>query len=315
MSTLLEVKGLTKHFGDFTAVDGIDFTVKKGEVLGFLGPNGAGKTTAMRMITGYLPPTFGNVIIAGFDVHKNPLEVKRRLGYLPEGAPLYEDMTPLELLSFVADVRGIYESDKNKVIFETAERINIRHVINQTIGTLSKGFKRRVGIAQAIMHDPDVLILDEPTDGLDTNQKHEVRELINEMAPTKSIIISTHILEEVDVVCSRAIVIARGRIVANGTPHELESKSRFHNAVRFTVKEKSADLETALCALPNVDETEVLLDEQKRAVITVFPKEGISIIKDLNSCLQKLGCVAEEIHVERGRLDDVFRKITQVTQD
>ena len=315
MSALLEVNGLTKRFGDFTAVDGIDFTVKKGEVLGFLGPNGAGKTTAMRMVTGYLPPTDGNVIVAGFDVQKQPIEVKRRVGYLPEGAPLYEDMTPLELLAFVADVRGICEPDKKRVIFETSERINISHVMNQAIGTLSKGYKRRVGIAQAILHDPDVLILDEPTDGLDPNQKHEVRKLINEMAPTKSIVISTHILEEVDVVCSRAIVIAEGRVVASGTPQELQSKSRFHNAVRFRISKKSEDFETELTAIPNVDKIDVSMDENKRAVITAFPKGGISILNDVNSCLRNSGFNAEEIHVERGRLDDVFRNITKVTQE
>ena len=315
MSALLEVNGLTKQFGDFTAVDGIDFTVRKGEVLGFLGPNGAGKTTAMRMVTGYLPPTAGDITIAGFDVEKHPIEVKRRVGYLPEGAPLYEDMTPLELLGFVANVREICRPDRKRVILETAERVNIQHVINQTIGTLSKGYKRRVGIAQAILHDPDVLILDEPTDGLDPNQKHEVRNLINEMAPTKSIVISTHILEEVDVVCSRAIVIAGGRIVANGTPQELESKSRFHNAVRFRISGKSSDLETTLTALPNVAEINVSLDEHKRATITAFPIEGVSIINDVNSCLRDTGIIAEEIHVERGHLDDVFRNITKDTQD
>ena len=207
---------------DFTAVDQISFEVNRGEVLGFLGPNGAGKTTAMRIVAGYLPATAGRVLVNGLDVATHPLEVKRHLGYLPEGSPLYEDMTPRELLGFVAEVRGFSGAQRNDAINRAAAWISIEDVMHQTIGTLSKGYKRRVGIAQAILHDPDLLILDEPTDGLDPNQKHEVRRLIREMAKEKVIVISTHLLEEVDMVCSRAIIIAQGRIVADGTPDALQ---------------------------------------------------------------------------------------------
>jgi len=241
MSRMLQIEGLTKRFGDFTAVDQISFEVDQGEVLGFLGPNGAGKTTAMRMVAGFLPATSGRALVNGLDVALRPLEVKRHLGYLPEGAPLYEDMTPRELLGFVAEVRGLSPAQARDAIDRAAERINIGSVMHQSIGTLSKGYKRRVGIAQAIVHDPDLLILDEPTDGLDPNQKFEVRKLIREMAKEKVIVISTHILEEVDMVCSRAIVIAQGRIVADGTPEALEVRGA--DGVRETIAVERGHLE------------------------------------------------------------------------
>lgn len=205
MSTMLEIRGLTKRFGPFTAVDDIGFSVDSGEVLGFLGPNGAGKSTTMKMVTGFLPPTAGTAIVCGNDVTRDPIAVKRHIGYLPEGAPLYDDMTPAGLLSFNAEIRGLSGTARRDAIDSAVDRLQLDEVYNQQIGTLSKGFKRRVGLAQAILHDPDVLILDEPTDGLDPNQKHQVRELIARMSTDKAIVISTHILEEVDAVCTRAI--------------------------------------------------------------------------------------------------------------
>ena len=222
---MLEIRNLSKKFGPLTAVDDVSFTVRRGEVLGFLGPNGAGKSTTMKMIAGFLAPSAGTAIVAGFDVLRQPLEAKRRLGYLPEGAPAYPDMTPAAFLDFVARVRGFRGKEARSRIGAAVERTTLAEVMYQPIETLSKGFKRRVGIAQAILHDPEVLVMDEPTDGLDPNQKHEVRELIKEMAPAKAIVISTHILEEVDAVCSRAIIVARGRIVADGTPAELEGRA------------------------------------------------------------------------------------------
>jgi len=310
MSDLLRVIGLTKKFGDFTAVDGIDFSVARGEVLGFLGPNGAGKTTAMRMVTGFLPPTGGTAIVDGFDVRTHPIEVKRKVGYLPEGAPLYDDMTPREFLTFVADVRNIDRSDRDKAIDSAADRINIQHVMHQPIGTLSKGYKRRVGIAQAILHNPDVLILDEPTDGLDPNQKHEVRNLINEMASDKVIVISTHILEEVDVVCSRAIVIANGRVVADGKPQELESRSSFHNAVSVRVSGVPDSLTDKLLALPMVEKVESSEIGDGQVSLTVFPRGPVNILETVSECLKELAVTVEQIHVERGKMDEVFRNIT-----
>ncbi len=221
MQPLLEIDQLTRRFGPFTAVDGISFTVRQGEVLGFLGPNGAGKTTTMRMVAGYLPPTRGTVRIAGLDVQDRPREIKRRLGYLPEGAPLYGEMTVDAILRFVAMARGLAAPVRRLRTEYVVERLRLESVRYQQVETLSKGFKRRVGLALAILHDPGVLVLDEPTDGLDPNQKHEVRELIKIMASTKAIVISTHILEEVDAVCTRAMIIARGRKLADGTPADL----------------------------------------------------------------------------------------------
>ena len=225
MPVTIKVKSLTKSFGPIHAVRGVSFDVNHGEVLGFLGPNGAGKSTTMKMITGFLEPTSGTVEVNGFDVRENPIDVKRSVGYLPEGAPAYGEMTVKSFLNFIADVRQMTGSNRQKRIDEVVDIINIKHVIDQSIETLSKGFKRRVGIAQAILHDPSVLILDEPTDGLDPNQKHEVRNLIKEMSEDKAIVISTHILEEVDAVCSRAIIIASGDLLFDGTPTELIAKS------------------------------------------------------------------------------------------
>ena len=216
MTDMIAVDGLTKHFGPIAAVQGVSFRVGRGEVLGFLGPNGAGKTTTMRMITGFLPPTSGVAKVCGFNVATNPIDAKKKIGYLPEGAPSYFDMTAAAYLNFIASVRGLSGADKRKHIDKAVERAHIREVFDRPIETLSKGYKRRVALAQAIVHDPEVLVLDEPTEGLDPNQKHEVRTLIRDMAPDKAIIISTHLLEEVEPVCSRAIVIARGRIVADG---------------------------------------------------------------------------------------------------
>ncbi|MBM3565881.1 MAG: ABC transporter ATP-binding protein [Alphaproteobacteria bacterium] len=215
---MIEIRDLVKYFGDFAAVDGVSLSVGPGTVLGFLGPNGAGKSTTMKMATGYLAPTSGSVRICDIDVGAHPLDAKRRIGYLPEGAPAYPDMTAADFLNFAADVRGLKGQTRRQRMDEAVQRLALEPVLEQSIETLSKGFKRRVGLAQAILHDPPVLILDEPTDGLDPNQKHHVRELIRAMARDKAIVISTHILEEVEAICTRAAVIARGRVVADGEP-------------------------------------------------------------------------------------------------
>jgi len=232
---MLEIRHLVKHFGALKAVDDISFTVSRGEVLGFLGPNGAGKSTTMKMITGFLAPTAGTAIVCGHDIAKQPLAAKKCIGYLPEGAPAYPDMTPADFLDFIAHIRGFSGAEAKRRIGRVVEMIRIAGVLHQPIETLSKGFKRRVGVAQALLHDPDVLILDEPTDGLDPNQKYEMRKIITVMRPQKAIIISTHLLEEVEVVGSRAIIIAHGRILADGTPAQLAERSRHHNAVRLGV--------------------------------------------------------------------------------
>jgi len=222
---MIKVENLSKSFGANKAVDGISFAVGKGEVLGFLGPNGAGKSTTMRMITGFIPPGAGRISVCGCDVQENPLEVKRRIGYLPEAAPSYSDMSVLSFLRFAAEIRGLHGEERKNAIRRVVELCHLEGVLGQSIDTLSKGFRHRTCLAQALIHDPEVLILDEPTDGLDPNQKHEVRTLIRSMGENKAIIFSTHILEEVEAACTRAIIIDRGRIVANGTPDELKARS------------------------------------------------------------------------------------------
>ncbi len=232
VTPLIEIEGLGKRFGRLTAVRDVSFSLQRGEVLGFLGPNGAGKSTTMKMITGFLEPTAGHARVAGEDVVAHPLAARRRLGYLPEGAPLYGDMTPASLLRFVARVRGLSTARWRERRDWVVGRLDLSEVWHRPIDTLSKGFKRRVGLAQAILHDPEVLILDEPTDGLDPNQKHEVRSLLAEMAAEKAIVVSTHILEEVEAVCTRAIVIARGSIVADGLPRVLFAAARPEDVFR-----------------------------------------------------------------------------------
>jgi ABC-2 type transport system ATP-binding protein len=229
---MIEIKHLTKDFGPLRAVDDISFSVARGEVLGFLGPNGAGKSTTMKMVTGFLSPTSGTASIAGHDIENEPLKAKQRLGYLPEGAPAYGDMTPAAFLDFIADIRGLSGERRSTRIAEVVRLVQLEGVMYQSIDTLSKGFKRRVGLAQAILHDPDVLVLDEPTDGLDPNQKHEVRTLIRAMAPNKAIVLSTHILEEVEAVCTRAIIISSGRVVFDGTPRELSDRGPIDEVFR-----------------------------------------------------------------------------------
>jgi ABC-2 type transport system ATP-binding protein len=222
---MIEIRNLTKRYGALTAVNDISFTVRPGEVLGFLGPNGAGKSTTMKMITGFLAPTSGTVAVCGHDVENDPLAAKACMGYLPEGAPSYGEMTVRGFLEFIADIRALTGERRRARIDDVIARLQLDGVLEQMIETLSKGFKRRVGLAQALLHDPQVLILDEPTDGLDPNQKHQVRTLINDMSKDKIIVISTHILEEVDAVCNRAIIIASGRLLADATPKELAARA------------------------------------------------------------------------------------------
>ena len=311
MNGLLEIEGLTKRFGPITAVDNITFSVNRGEVLGFLGPNGAGKSTTMKMATGYLSPTAGNITVCGSDVRLHPIEIKRRIGYLPEGAPLYGDMTPLSLLNFVCDVRKLSREQRQQGMEHVVESLHLQQVLHQPIETLSKGYKRRVGLAQAIIHDPDVLVLDEPTDGLDPNQKHEVHELLNRMASTKAIIISTHILEEVDAVCSRAIIISQGRLVADQMPSQLEERSRFHNAVGIRVAAEGAEqCMSILHDISEVHSVEQVTQSSGLREIVAFPVDGGDIIAPVRAALDQNGVNVSEMFVEKGRLEDVFRELT-----
>ncbi len=307
---MIETSQLTKRYGDFTAVDGISFRVEPGQVLGFLGPNGAGKSTTMKMIAGFLAPSSGSARVCGHDVESAPLDAKRNLGYLPEGAPSYGEMTPRGFLEFIADARGL-AADVRRRRDDVIGRLQLEGVLAQPIDTLSKGFKRRVGLAQAILHDPPVLVLDEPTDGLDPNQKHEVRTLINAMAHDKTIVISTHILEEVHAVCTRAVIIARGRLLADATPAELEARSRYHGAVSLTASNAGAARE-ALARVADIESIEI--DPQDKR-ITAFPRKGRLIFNAVSEALKAQNVAVSELQLEAGRLDEVFRSITTAAQE
>lgn len=311
MSAMIEIKGLVKRFGPLTAVAGIDFAVTKGEVLGFLGPNGAGKSTTMKMIAGYLAPTAGDVHVCGLDMAREALAVRALVGYLPEGAPAYPDMTPRKFLSFAAEVRGLTGERRDSALARAVARTELESVLEQRIDTLSKGFKRRVGLAQAILHDPPVLIMDEPTDGLDPNQKQSVRRLITEMAAEKAIIISTHILEEVDAVCTRALIIDRGRIVADGTPSSLATRSRYHNAVTVTVAPDKKELtRRALETLHGVTAIEERKLGPDEVALTLFPAKGELLIENVSALVMAQGLSVKGLYAEAGRLDEVFRRLT-----
>lgn len=309
---MISLNNVTKVFGCFTAVNKLSFTVESGEVLGFLGPNGAGKSTTMKMITGFLTPNDGQITVGDFDIMEDPIKAKSIIGYLPEGAPAYGDMTPDEFLKFIAKIRGLSGAKARERITAVIDQTHIHDVLFQPIDTLSKGYKRRVGLAQAILHDPKILILDEPTDGLDPNQKHEVRKLIKDMAENKTIIVSTHILEEVSAVCSRAIIIDKGEIVADGKPHELEARSKYFGAVTLSFSE-GADCSEVLNKLNQIDSVGKVQFDEITERFTAFPQEksmGQDVFSKVSALVEYKNWDVKEIHLERGRFDDLFRTIT-----
>ena len=308
---MIKVQNLVKVFGTKHAVDGVSFSVERGEVLGFLGPNGAGKSTTMRMITGFIPPSSGTITVGGFDVVDQAIPARRLIGYLPENAPAYTDMTVNGFLNFAAEIRGLRGDARKRAVNRVVDMCFLEPVLHQSVETLSKGFRHRTCFAQSIIHDPEVLVLDEPTDGLDPNQKHEVRGLIRKMGEKKAIIFSTHSLEEVDAVCSRAIIIDRGRIVANGTPHELRQKSDWAGAVTLRVTGiNSSMLNQKLSQLPVVKRTSVLREDATSVTVRVFPKSAVNGSLASNIADAAQGWHIEELHTEEGRLDEVFRSIT-----
>ena len=308
---MIEITGLTKRFGASLAVAGLDLSVGKGEVLGFLGPNGAGKSTTMKMVTGFLAPTSGRARICGHDIENDTLAAQTSIGYLPEGAPAYGDMTARQFLSFIAEVRGFRGADVKARVEAVVAKTELDPVLDQTIETLSKGFKRRVGLAQAILHDPPVLIMDEPTDGLDPNQKHSVRALIRAMAPEKAIIVSTHLLEEVEAICTRAVIIDRGRIVADGTPAALLARSRHHNAVTMVLPAAQADIaKNRLKSMNDVEGVEQTVLRVGLVQLTAFPKRGALLIENVSALAAAERWDVKELYAEAGRLDEVFRAIT-----
>ena len=309
---MIKVENLSKAFGPTVAVDRISFTVERGEVLGFLGPNGAGKSTTMRMITGFIPPSEGRVTVGGFDMVQDPIPAKRLIGYLPENAPAYADMTVTGFLGFVAELRGLHGEARKKAVQRVLEMCFLESVRFQSIDTLSKGYRHRTCFAQSILHDPDVLVLDEPTDGLDPNQKHEVRSLIRRMGERKAIIFSTHILEEVEAVCSRAIIIDRGQIVANGTPEQLKQKSDVAGAVLLVVRGVAgAQLLERLGRVANARRAAIVKEEPGKVWARVYPnKENHDGDLARGVLAAASAWQVEELHTEEGRLDEVFRSIT-----
>jgi len=308
---MIKVQNLTKTFGTKRAVDGVSFSVERGEVLGFLGPNGAGKSTTMRMITGFFAPTEGTVEVGGCDISEQPIDARRLIGYLPENAPAYTDMTVFGFLSFAAEIRGLRGDARKRAVNRAVEMCFLETVLHQSVETLSKGYRHRTCFAQSIIHDPDVLVLDEPTDGLDPNQKHEVRGLIRKMGEKKAIIFSTHILEEVDAACSRAIIIDRGRIVANGTPEELRRRSDTAGAVVLRVSGMNGTaLNQRLSNLPVVKRTSIIKEDATSVTARVFPKGNVNGALASSIADAAQGWRIEEMHTEEGRLDDVFRSIT-----
>ncbi len=311
MSEMIALENLSKRFGDFLAVDAINLSVARGEVLGFLGPNGAGKSTTMKMVAGFLPPTGGRANVCGYDVVQDSVAVKKRIGYLPEGAPAYGDMSPRGFLNFIAEIRGFDGRERENRVREVAEKVILDEVLDQPIDTLSKGFKRRVGLAQAMLHDPEVLILDEPTDGLDPNQKHHVRALIQDMAKDKAIVISTHILEEVEAVCSRAVIIARGKLLVDGSAEELIARAPNHNTVVISVASDAvSDAAAAAESLTSVRKVEVIDATEGTSKLRVFARDGATNLVPLGEAMKAANINIMQIYVERGTLDDVFRNIT-----
>jgi len=311
---MIKVQNLSKHFGPKVAVDSVSFSVERGEVLGFLGPNGAGKSTTMRMITGFIPPSAGLVKVGTFDMLEQPIAAKRILGYLPENAPAYTDMTVYGFLGFTAELRGLRGGARTKAVHRVVETCFLESVLHQSVETLSKGFRHRTCFAQSIIHDPDVLILDEPTDGLDPNQKHEVRMLIRRMGEKKAIVFSTHILEEVEAACTRAIIIDRGRIVANGTPAELKARSKVSGAVTVRVSGVAGNaVKERLSMLPGAARSSVVSEATGVATVRVYPGEQVAngdLARRIYETASGEGWKLEELHTEEGRLDEVFRGIT-----
>ncbi len=304
---MLVVKNLRKTFGSINAVRDVSFQVEQGEVLGFLGPNGAGKTTTMRMITGFLPPTSGTAAIAGHDILQDPIAAKKQLGYLPENAPVYAEMTVWNYLAFIAEIRGYSGDALRKQIRRALELCRLERVRNQTIGTLSKGYKQRVCFAQALLHDPPIMIMDEPTDGLDPNQKHLVRSMIREMAARKAIVISTHILEEVEAICSRAIIINNGAIAANGAPAQLKAKSKLHGTIEIALQSGAGEAAPKLGGLSAVERVEC--DGNR---LRVYPRAAARLMPEIMELIKAHPQWAvTEIKTLEGRLDDVFRSLTE----
>ncbi|HHX98644.1 MAG TPA: ABC transporter ATP-binding protein [Kiritimatiellia bacterium] len=307
---MITVENLVKKFGLRTAVDDISFQVEKGGVLGFLGPNGAGKTTTIRMLAGYLPPTSGKIDINGIDVVADPVRAQKQMGYMPEHTPLYDEMTVRDFLRFLAEVRGFSGKERNQRVDGILEACMLRGVQHQIIDTLSKGYRRRTSLAQALLHDPEVLLLDEPTEGLDPNQKQVVRDMIVSMAQDKIILLSTHVLEEVDALCSRIMVISEGRLKADGRPADLKKRSRDYNVLTVELLAPAAEATAAFQAIPDVAEVQTVAVEGPKSTLRLIPRDKQALAVHAIEVAAHNKWMVTEIRAEPGRLDDVFRQIT-----
>ena len=308
---MIEVIEISRNFGKFQAVSKVSFQVQKSEVLGFLGPNGAGKSTTMKMLTGYLQPSSGDAFICGHSVTKQSIKARANIGYLPESAPSYGEMQVEEFLRFAGKVRGLSGERLNSQIEKVLEETSLKAVRNQLIETLSKGYRQRTCLAQSLLHDPPVLLLDEPTDGLDPNQKHEVRKLISQLKEDRTILVSTHILEEVEAICSRAIILSEGKIVGDGTPEELLSRSIYHNAINLKISQQSnLDVQQILLEIPSVDKVEIHGSNHRALGFVIFAKQGKSILEEVKERLDQNNVKILEMYIEKGRLDEAFRQMT-----
>jgi len=308
---MIRVKNLTKRYGELKAVDDISFDIHTGEILGFLGPNGAGKTTTVRVITCYLLPTSGSVEVDGLDVFEHSLEVRKKIGYLPENAPLYSEMNVLDYLHFVMGIRGIAKDRWNQRIKEIIDICGLGPVIHRNIGELSKGFNQRVGLAQAMVHDPEILILDEPTSGLDPNQIAEIRSLIKELGKEKTVILCTHILPEVEATCGRVLIINEGKVVADGSPAELQSSFQGKEQIYLELKTPAEDVETKLANVENVEKVERIKsggDGLKK--FTVECSKNVDLREELFRLAVENNWVLLEMRKEQASLEDVFRELT-----
>ncbi|MGB4269544.1 MAG: ATP-binding cassette domain-containing protein [Spirochaetota bacterium] len=305
---MISVRNLVKHYGDVKAVDGISFTIRKGEITGLLGPNGAGKTTTLRILTGYMQPTSGMVSVDEFLVNENPIEIKKRIGYLPESAPLYPDMMVYDFLHFMADIRQIYDKEKIK---DVAIQCGITEVMHKNINELSKGYKQRVGLAQAILHDPDILILDEPTNGLDPNQIVEIRDLIKDLGKEKTVILSTHILQEVEATCNRVIIIDKGVIVADDSTTELKSARGKDIRINCVIGGTTFELiQNALKSISGVKNVQHVRDEGQLCHVQVLTGADIDLRPAVFNCVKDNGWTLYEMNREYRSLEHVFRELT-----
>ena len=311
---MLIVKNLSKRFGSLLAVDDVSFSAYVGEVVGFLGPNGAGKSTTMKMITGFLSPSAGTALIKGLDIEEDPLRVKKLIGYLPEGTPIYSEMTVLQFLLFVSELRGFSGKIRYEKVAKVVQQFYLEEVLSQQIDTLSKGFKCRLGLAQALIHDPELLILDEPTDGLDPNQKHEIRNLIKDMAKEKAIVLSTHILEEVEAVCDRAIIITNGKIITDSTPKKLAMRSKYYNTVSLRLlPSRYLDVDSAMEELQEIEgikEIEIINNSANEIYLRIYPITEQNPIFEINRLIYRRDWQLIDLCIDKGHLDEVFRNIT-----